>query len=37
MRVIARSIDRAPSTVSREIARNGGAKTYRAAIADEAA
>ena len=37
MRSIASSIGRAASTVSREIARNGGLKKYRAKIADEAA
>ena len=37
MRSIASSIGRATSTVSREIARNGGSKKYRANIADEAA
>ncbi len=37
MRAIALSIDRAASTVSREISRNGGSGKYRASIADEAA
>ncbi len=34
IRQIAASIGRAPSTVSREVARNGGHDTYRAAAAD---
>ncbi len=37
MRAIAASIDRAASTVSREIDRNGGLNKYRAIIADDAA
>ena len=37
MRKIASSIQRAPSTVSREIARNGGRKRYRASEADQGA
>lgn len=37
MRAIASSIGRAASTVSREIARNGGPRKYRANLADEAA
>ncbi len=37
LRSIAHSIGRAASTVSREIARNGGPRKYRANIADEAA
>ena len=37
MRSIASSIGRAASTVSREIARNGGQRKYRANLADEAA
>jgi IS30 family transposase len=37
IRSIAESIERAPSTVSREIARNGGVRHYRAAAADEKA
>jgi transposase, IS30 family len=36
-RAIARRIRRAPSSVSREVARNGGRAGYRAAQADEAA
>jgi len=36
-RVIARRIDRPSSTVSREIARNGGRDVYRALVADAAA
>jgi IS30 family transposase len=36
-RSMARALGRAPSTVSREIGRNGGADRYRAASADEAA
>ena len=36
-RAIAASIGRAPSTVSREIARNGGRDAYRATLADTAA
>jgi len=36
-RAIARSIGCAPSTVSREIARNGGRDAYRATVADRAA
>lgn len=36
-RAIAASIGRAPSTVSREIARNGGRDAYRATAADAAA
>ncbi len=35
--VIAQSLDRAPSTVSREVIRNGGRHHYRASSADEAA
>jgi IS30 family transposase len=34
MRVIARGLRRAPSTVSREIARHGGRAQYRASAAD---
>jgi len=34
LRSIAATIKRAPSTVSREIARNGGSRRYRAALAD---
>ncbi len=37
MRKIASSIQRAPSTVSREIARNGGRQRYRASEADQGA
>ena len=37
LRQIARKIGRAPSTVSREIARHGGATHYRAAVADATA
>ena len=37
IRAIARSLGRAPSTVCREITRNGGTRTYRAARADKQA
>jgi len=37
LRTIARQLERAPSTISREIKRNGGLKRYRANQADEAA
>jgi IS30 family transposase len=37
IRVIARRLERAPSTVSREIARNGGRRRYRAYRAEAAA
>ncbi len=37
IRTIAATIGRAPSSVSREISRNGGRRRYRASIADEAA
>ena len=37
LRTIARQLDRAPSTISREINRNGGLKRYRAILADKAA
>jgi DNA-binding CsgD family transcriptional regulator len=37
VRSIAASLQRAPSTVSREIRRNGSRRTYRAAPADQAA
>jgi len=37
LRRIARQLDRAPSTISREINRNGGLKRYRANHADHAA
>jgi hypothetical protein len=36
MRTIARNLERAPSTISREIKHNGGVETYRAAEADTA-
>jgi len=36
LRTIARQLDRAPSTISREINRNGGLKRYRANQADKA-
>jgi IS30 family transposase len=36
MRAIARNLERSPSTISREIKRNGGVETYRAAEADTA-
>ncbi len=36
-RVIAARLERAPATISREIARNGGRATYRARTADDAA
>lgn len=36
-RTIAASLDRAPSTVSREVNRNGGRRRYRASTADQAA
>src|SRR5688572_3364246 len=36
VRAIAVRLGRAPSTVSREIARNGGVETYRAGKADQA-
>ncbi|ABR91382.1 transposase, IS30 family [Janthinobacterium sp. Marseille] len=36
MRVIARNLERSPSTISREIKRNGGIEAYRAAEADAA-
>ncbi|MFE4292284.1 helix-turn-helix domain-containing protein [Streptomyces sp. NPDC056647] len=36
-RQLARRLGRSPSTVSREIARNGGRDRYRAASVDEAA
>ncbi len=36
-RVIAARIERAPATISREIARNGGREQYRARCADDAA
>jgi len=37
IRAMALSLRRAPSTISREIARNGGSESYRASQADEAA
>jgi IS30 family transposase len=37
IRAIASSLGRAPSTVSREISRNGGRERYRANLADQAA
>jgi IS30 family transposase len=37
MRTIAAQLDRSPSTVSREIHRNGGYASYRASLAEEAA
>jgi IS30 family transposase len=37
MRTIAASLGRAPSTISREIRRNGGSRGYRASEADQAA
>lgn len=37
VRWIARQLGRSPSTISREIARNGGAQRYRAAAADQRA
>ena len=37
LRVIAASLGRAPSTISREINRNGGRRDYRACEADQAA
>lgn len=37
IREIARRLRRSPSTISREIGRNGGARTYRAQAADAAA
>ena len=37
VRSLARQLGRSPSTISREIARNGGAQQYRAAAADQRA
>lgn len=37
LRLIARNLCRAPSTISREVGRNGGAKQYRAATSDASA
>ena len=34
LRAISRTLGRAPSTLSREVARNGGRRLYRAAVAD---
>jgi hypothetical protein len=36
MRAIAKALDRAPSSISREVARNGGVSRYRAALAEKA-
>ncbi len=36
LRVIARQLGRAPSTISREVRRNGGSAAYRAAASDQA-
>ncbi|MEU4843035.1 helix-turn-helix domain-containing protein [Nocardia testacea] len=36
-RMIAVSLRRSPSTISRELARNGGRRAYRAAAADQPA
>ena len=36
LRAIARELKKAPSTISREVARNGGSVRYRAAIVDKA-
>jgi len=36
IRSVARELNRSPSTISREIARNGGAVKYRASIAEQA-
>jgi IS30 family transposase len=35
MRAIARDLDRAPSSISREVSRNGGVGRYRAALAEK--
>lgn len=35
MRSIARDLNRAPSSISREISRDGGVKRYRAALAEK--
>ena len=35
MRSIAKELNRAPSLISREIARNGGVNRYRAALAEK--
>jgi IS30 family transposase len=37
LRVIAAELGRAPSTISREVAGNGGRRAYRATVADQAA
>lgn len=37
LRAIARQLQRPPSTISREVRRNGGRKTYRASRSDQAA
>lgn len=37
LRSIARGLKRAPSTISREVRRNGGRKAYRAALSDQRA
>lgn len=37
IRAMARALGRAPSTISREIVRNGGARSYRATFADKRA
>jgi IS30 family transposase len=37
MRQVARRLQRAPSTITREVARNGGASGYRASLADTSA
>jgi IS30 family transposase len=37
LRAMARALGRAPSTISREVGRNGGARRYRAASADKRA
>ena len=37
LRAIARQLGRAPSTISREVCRNGGQETYRATSSDKAA
>ena len=35
MRAIADQLDRAPSTISREVSRNGGSHSYRASVGDQ--
>jgi len=37
VRAIARALGRSPSTISRELARNGGRKRYRPSVAEQAA